>query len=97
MKILKVIVDELPETCEDCQFFYENEDGYIGCELEIGLKYLNRPSDCPLQTERTCGNCLFIERSTHAGYLNNMEFLCGHGLSADIQETDFCSKWEAKE
>lgn len=87
MKILKVIVDELPETCEDYQFFYENEDGYIGCELEIGLKYLNRPSDCPLQTERTCGNCKYRINGSCTMIASVMIF---------YKSKHCCTLWEAK-
>lgn len=94
MKIIKVIVDELPKTCSDCGFAaYRSILGARRC-IVLGNQYVVegvRLKDCPLQTERTCENC------KHLGYETTVPMLC----SADdgmgrVELNDYCSRWEGK-
>lgn len=54
MDIIKVIVDKLPESCEDCGLWFANGlNGFGICyatKLEMSDKYLylHRPDWCPL-------------------------------------------------
>lgn len=55
VKQLEVIVDELPECCDDCPMLRLIEDDLICTLLNIGLDlpdiYVSRHPDCPLELD----------------------------------------------
>lgn len=53
MKETKVYIDELPESCGDCEFCETSEHWFYCSRLGIKLKYISREKDCPLQSLKT--------------------------------------------
>jgi hypothetical protein len=55
MKLIKIIVNELPESCADCTFSHETwcklKGLYIGNDWINTWDYDNRDKDCPLDAE----------------------------------------------
>lgn len=57
MKLIKIIVDEIPNSCSDCDFICER----YYCRLKgiaVGQQFVDRNSnkrdkDCPLQVRRS--------------------------------------------
>ena len=53
MKVIKVIVDELPESCKECIYPNWNSLGDRYCQVALRLIYddKKRPDWCPLRLE----------------------------------------------
>ena len=58
MKILRVIVDEVPESCKECVYPNWNSLGDRYCQAALRIIYDNkkRPNWCPL-VRVVCENC----------------------------------------
>lgn len=92
MRVIKVIVDELPPDCYSCKYMKRT----FKCDLTMNKitdrDYdVERPSHCPLQLERTCENCEHYGKATK-GYCDNICGICGIA-----GRDDYCSKWKEKE
>ena len=46
---MKVYVDELPKSCDDCEFCKQTEYCYYCDKLHMKLGYIDKDKDCPLQ------------------------------------------------
>lgn len=90
MKMQKVIVDELPKSCAHCRFRTN-----LDCWLLCAPVYIadTRHKDCPLQTERNCGNCKHVDDNTRLILCSADVGLCAD--SGGIELSDYCSRWEA--
>ena len=47
---MKVYVDELPKSCDDCEFCKQTEHCYYCDKLHMKLGYIDKDKDCPLQS-----------------------------------------------
>ena len=64
MNVVKIVVDKLPESCDDCKFshdWFDDDVSPSGIECEwtktkvvwrVAINH--RASDCPLQVEEVC-------------------------------------------
>ena len=103
MKILKVIVDKEPKTCSVCIF--RNAYNCTLLNVRVCPAANLRPLVCPLQTERTCGNCRHVtitqilEKITRAGLeakAGNYYRCDNYGGMRHTLKEGYCSRWEAK-
>ena len=93
MKILYVVVDNLPDSCSDCRLTQWSTDGkrtYCFCvvrdEMVNLIKYPNsRPLNCPLKLESD-NDKLKIDVDAAMDAINKPEDPCG--FSIEICESD---------
>lgn len=50
MRIITMIVNKLPMSCEQCDFLVSNSSGVKYCPIVCThVNYINRPNACPLK------------------------------------------------
>ena len=83
MNVVKIVVDEIPESCRDCKYWKHTTDYYhLHCsaiDRDLDRNYMEiMPSWCPLQLEEVCEWKKDNDSKTRIYNIDNYKYVSPH-------------------